>query len=118
MADHSRTQSAATANFLDQFTSNQIGGSVHPSLESRHDPLTGLSMFSTSLIPGNESLITCPVSWVITPEICREAISQVVLGDVKGKGKEVDEMEGWKETMLICGYICLHWIYHDRDPET
>jgi len=104
------TQSSATTSFLQHFTSEAIGGYVNPLLESRYDEQTGLSMFSTSPIPAEERLITCPASWVITPEICRQAIR-----DVKGKGKEVaeDGMEGWKETMLICAYICLHWIHHD-----
>lgn len=105
------TQSEATASFLKHFTSPAIGGHVHPSLEPREDPITGLSMFSKSPIPADERLITCPASWVITPEICRDGIIKLT-GDVKGKGKE---MEGWKETMLICGYICLHWIHHDRE---
>jgi hypothetical protein len=109
-----QTQSEATASFLKHFTSPTIGGHVHPSLESRDDPITGLSMFSKSPIPADERLITCPASWVITPEICRDAIIKLT-GDVKGKGKESGHgMEEWKETMLICGYICLHWIYHDR----
>jgi hypothetical protein len=69
-------------------------------------------MFSKSPIPADERLITCPASWVVTPEICRDAIIKLK-GDVKGKGKESGDEE-WKETMLICGYICLHWIYHDR----
>ena len=104
------TQSSATTSFLQYFTSEAIGGYVNPLLESRYDEQTGLSMFSTSPIPAEERLITCPASWVITPEICRRTIR-----DLKGKGKEVQEdgMEGWKETMLICGYICLHWIHHD-----
>lgn len=109
-----QTQSEATSSFLKHFTSPSIGGQVHASLESRDDAITGLSMFSKSPIPADERLIACPASWVITPELCRDAIVQLCRGDVKGKGKEVD-MEGWKETMLICGYICLHWIYHDRD---
>jgi hypothetical protein len=109
-----QTQSEATARFLKHFTSPAIGGHVHPSLESRDDPITGLSMFSKSPIPADERLITCPASWVITPEICRDAIIKL-RGDVKGKGKEAGHgIEGWKETMLICGYICLHWIYRDR----
>jgi hypothetical protein len=104
-------QSTATTTFLQHFTSESIGGYVNPLLESRYDPQTGLSMFSTSSIPAEERLITCPASWVITPELCRQAIRQL-----KGKGKPSDiedGMEGWKETMLICGYICLHWIHHD-----
>jgi hypothetical protein len=104
-------QSAATTAFLQHFTSESIGGYVNPLLESRNDPQTGLSMFSTSSIPAEEKLITCPASWVITPELCRQAIR-----DLKGKGRESDMedgMEGWKETMLICGCISLHWIHHD-----
>lgn len=109
------TQSDATTSFLSHFTSSPIGGQVHPALESCDDQITGLSMFSKTPIPADERLITCPASWVITPEICREAIVHVVGTDVKGKAKEVDDgMGNWKETMLICGYICLHWIYHDR----
>jgi len=106
-----QTQAEATASFLKHFTSPSVGGQVHPSLESRDDPITGLSMFSKSPIPADGRLIICPASWVITPEICRNAIIELGSGYAKGKGKEVD---GWKETMLICGYICLHWIYHDR----
>ena len=109
-----QTQAEATASFLKHFTSPSIGGHVHPSLKSRDDPITGLSMFSKSPIPADERLITCPASWVVTPEICRDAIIKLT-GDVKGKGKESGHaMEEWKETMLICGYICSHWIYHDR----
>jgi hypothetical protein len=104
-----QTQAEATASFLSIFTSPEIGGQIHSSLESRNDKITGLSMFSKSPISADERLITCPASWVITPEKCREAIG----GLCKGKGKEIDGAE-WKETMLICGYICLHWIYHDR----
>ena len=111
----SQTQSDATTSFLAHFTSTSIGGSVHPSLESRDDETTGLSMFSKSPIAADERLITCPASWVITPEISRAAIGQLLGEDIKGKGKEVDDgMQEWKETMLICGYICLHWIHHGR----
>jgi hypothetical protein len=110
-----QSQSEATSSFLEYFTSPSVGGQVHHSLESRDDPLTGLSMFSKSPIPAEERLITCPASWVITPEICRDAIRELCNGEGKGKGKEVEDgMEEWKETMLICGYICLHWIHHDH----
>ena len=111
----SQTQSDATTSFLAHFTSSLIGGSVHPALESRDDEITALSMFSKSPIAADERLITCPASWVITPEISRTAIGQFLGEDIKGKGKEVDDgMQEWKETMLICGYICLHWIHHGR----
>lgn len=110
-----QSQSEATSSFLGYFTSPSIGGQVHPSLESRDDPLTGLSMFSKTPIPAEERLITCPASWVITPEICRDAIRELGDGEGKGKGKEVEDgTKEWKETMLICGYICSHWIRHGR----
>jgi hypothetical protein len=109
------SQVDATTHFIRHFTSPDVGGSVHPALEPRNDPLTGLSMFSKSPIPANERLITCPASLVVTPEIARSAL-ETLYGGVsrKGKGKEVDlDLGGWKETMLLCGYICLHWIHHD-----
>jgi hypothetical protein len=110
------SQVEATSNFIQHFTSTNIGGSVHPALEPRNDPITGLSMFSKSPISANERLVTCPASLVITPEVARSALEALYIGaDRKGKGKEVDlELTGWKETMLLCGYICLHWIYQDR----
>jgi hypothetical protein len=107
-ASTSQTQHDAIEPFLSYFTSLEIGGQLHKDLAPRDDPSTGLSMFSTSSIPAEEKLITCPASWVITPEKCRVAIEEL-----KPSAKEYG-VDGWKETMLICGYICLHWIYHDR----
>jgi hypothetical protein len=106
------SQVDATTSFIHHFTSQDVGGSVHPALEPRDDPVTGLSMFSKSTISANERLITCPTSWVITPEIARAAL-EALYGKVKGREVDMD-LKGWKETMLLCGYICLHWIHHDQ----
>ena len=71
------------------------------------DPNTGLSIYATEEIGKEEKVVSCPFGLVITPQLAREAIEGLA------EGSDLEGVGGWKETMLICGYICLHWIHHD-----
>ena len=78
------------------------------------DTNTGLSIYTTQEIGKEEKVVSCPFGLVITPQLARQAIESLSEGSERSEG--VDAVGEWKETMLICGYICLHWIHHDLGP--
>lgn len=55
----------------------------------------------------DDKLVSCPFEWVVTPSVALKAIETIC-------AIEADELNGWKETMLLCGYICLHWTHYSK----
>lgn len=78
------------------------------------DPSSGLGLYTEAPIAADERLISCPFSCAITPKLATEALEQlydVSTCDFKINGKD------WDEKMLIAAYVCLHWVWADKEKE-
>ncbi|KAI0031678.1 hypothetical protein K488DRAFT_78949 [Vararia minispora EC-137] len=80
------------------------GGSFHADV--RHVKVeSGYAILARKLLPADTIVVSCPFSLIITPTVCREALSKVLGG--------ASVLEGWSERQLLCCYICFHWIIDD-----
>ncbi|EGO02860.1 hypothetical protein SERLA73DRAFT_165797 [Serpula lacrymans var. lacrymans S7.3] len=58
-------------------------------------------MAQDTLVP-DTTIVSCPFSLVITPELSRKALSLLMDGSAV--------LNVWTERQLICAYICFHWL--------
>ncbi|KAI0065824.1 SET domain-containing protein [Artomyces pyxidatus] len=74
------------------------GGHFHPNFSV----VSGLSIVATEPVAVDATIVSCPLSLVITSVSSRSALS-TVLGDES-------VIEDWNERQLISTYLCFHWI--------
>ena len=67
-------------------------------------------------------MVSCPFDLAVTPELATRAICEVLnmisetLVWPEGNGIAGEQ---WNERMLICAYLCLHFVYaEDRNMDT
>lgn len=65
-------------------------------------------MCASDTVPADATVMTCPFSLAITPELCKDALSNVF--------KPSTLHEKWTEKQLICAYLCLHWVLSSDLP--
>ena len=71
------------------------------------DEGTGLSIYTTTSIPPDAHLISCPFTLAITPKIAVGAIVSLC-------PNVQDSVKEWNERMVIAVYLTLHWIWADK----
>ncbi|TFY66560.1 hypothetical protein EVG20_g4534 [Dentipellis fragilis] len=64
--------------------------------------LSGFSIVATDALEADSTIVTCPFSLAITPELSRRALLTVL--------EDESILRGWSERQLICSYIVFHWI--------
>lgn len=70
---------------------------------------SGLSVCASDDVAADTSIISCPFSLAITPELAKNALSSLF--------KSPAAIENWTEKQLICTYLCLHWILSSDQRE-
>ena len=62
---------------------------------------SGVTVCASNELPADTTVMSCPFSVAITPELATRALSDLFkTSSVHGK---------WNDRQLICAYICLHW---------
>ncbi|EPS95499.1 hypothetical protein FOMPIDRAFT_1062699 [Fomitopsis schrenkii] len=90
--------------FIEWFSNH--GGMLHPGV-SFQSGIFGCSAVAAKDIPSEETVVSCPFSLAITPNVSLTAL-------VSGFGSSASPaLNTWSERQLICSYICLHWILGD-----
>ncbi|KAI0790317.1 SET domain-containing protein [Irpex lacteus] len=98
----SRQESYKVTIFREWLTSK--GGSIDPNVA--FDPVpSGFNVIARDKIAQNTSIVSCPFSLAVTPELARQALVAIF------QGTEI--LQGWNERQLVCTYISLHWVYGD-----
>ncbi|KAA1473478.1 SET domain-containing protein [Dentipellis sp. KUC8613] len=64
--------------------------------------LSGFSIVAADALEADSTIVTCPFSLAITPELSKRALLTVLKDDAI--------LGGWSERQLICAYIVFHWI--------
>lgn len=90
--------------FLNWISEN--GGKLHPDVFFKAES-SGYSAIARQDIPPDTTVVSCPFTLAITPNVSRNALSEI-LSDLNAK--PTFSFDGWSERQLICSYICMHWI--------
>jgi hypothetical protein len=95
--------------FLSWFRSNS--GSFHPNAQFINVP-SGYSIVAKQEIPADETIVSCPFSLAITPQVANCSLVKL-LGT-----KDGEELKGLTERQLVCMYLCFHEIVpHDSQAQ-
>ncbi|KDQ15519.1 hypothetical protein BOTBODRAFT_31834 [Botryobasidium botryosum FD-172 SS1] len=78
------------------------GAYIHPSLVFVEDT-HGTSAYATEDIDPEETIVSCPFSLAITPEIARYGIAQSF-------NTGAPDTSQWNERQTICTYLVMHWV--------
>ncbi|EMD35055.1 hypothetical protein CERSUDRAFT_107074 [Gelatoporia subvermispora B] len=87
--------------FKEWLTGN--GGKIHPDLRFEADD-SGFSVIAAQDIPPESTVISCPFSLTVTPELSTHALLSLFKTD------HTTVLDSWSERQLICTYLCMHWI--------
>lgn len=63
---------------------------------------TGHTVITVDALEPETTIVTCPFSLVITPNLSRTALLTLLQNETI--------ISNWSERQLICAYICFHWI--------
>ncbi|KAI0698478.1 SET domain-containing protein [Cytidiella melzeri] len=77
------------------------GGYISPDVAFMRVP-SGFNIVARNTIDKDTSVVTCPFSLAVTPQLAKEAL----IGIFEGAGF----LHKWSERQLVCTYICMHWI--------
>ncbi|GBE87482.1 SET domain-containing protein [Sparassis crispa] len=83
----------------------QNGARLHPDVLFATVP-SGFSVIAREDIPADTTIVSCPFSLAITPELSKRALNELIRSS--GPTNTLDE---WSERQLICAYICMHWVF-------
>lgn len=70
---------------------------------------SGLSVCASDDVPADATIVSCPFSLAITPELAKHALSSLL--------KSPAAIEKWAAKQLIATYLCLHWIVGSDQQE-
>jgi len=85
------------------------GAHIHPSLTFIGDDRGyGTSAYARDNIDPEETIVSCPFSLAITPEIARHGIEQLF-------HLSPPDVSQWSERQIICTYLMMHWVVDELD---
>ncbi|CCM00966.1 uncharacterized protein FIBRA_03014 [Fibroporia radiculosa] len=77
------------------------GAEFHPHAAFRTER-SGYSVIASQDLRSDTTVVSCPFSLAITPEVSKNALTTLLGPTFTG--------QSWSERQLICSYICMHWI--------
>lgn len=63
---------------------------------------SGYSILANAGIPADATVVSCPFSLAITPQVAKKSLVKLLNGE--------KALEGWSERQLLCVYLCFHGI--------
>lgn len=80
------------------------GGYIHPEVYFKPVP-SGFNVVAHHDIPADVTVVSCPFSLAITPDVARKALAAIFRVDTSAP-----TFEGWTERQLVCSYLAMHHI--------